>query len=81
MPSTITSTQTVTIKTDVQNSYPSIVCPIMAVLTPSSTFVSLSADYGTISLNASNISLPNDIGTKTFTLTVESLNYASSVTD
>jgi hypothetical protein len=53
----------------------------MAVLTPSSTFVSLSADYGTISLNASNISLPNDIGTKTFTLTVESLNYASSVTD
>jgi hypothetical protein len=71
----------VTIKTDVQNSYPAIVCGIQGTLTPSSTFVSLSGDSGTISVNAANISLPGDIGTKTFTLSVDSLLYGSSVTD
>ena len=50
-------------------------------MTPSSAFVSLSADSGTISVNAGSISLPGDIGTHAFTLTVDSLNYAALVTD
>jgi hypothetical protein len=41
----------------------------------------LSADYSTISLNAANISLPNHIGSKTFTLTVNSSNYVDTVMD
>jgi hypothetical protein len=56
------------------------VCPITGSLT-SCPFVTLSADSSTISLNAANISLPTDIGTRTLTLTVDSSNYASSVAD
>ena len=80
MPSAATSTQAVSIKTDVQNSYPAIVCGISGALTPAAAYISLSGDSSTISVNAANISLPTDIGTHTFTLTVNSLLYSSTVT-
>ena len=79
MPSVATTTQTVTILTDVQNLHPTIVCPITAILTPSAAFISLSGDYKTISVIAGSIVLPTDIGTNQFVLTVNSLNYLGSV--
>ena len=79
MPSSLTTTQTVTILTDVQSTYASIVCPITAVLSPSKAYASISADFKTISINASLIAV-SDSGTNAFTLTVNSSNFSSSVT-
>lgn len=53
MPSVATTTQTVTVKTDIENLYSAIVCPITATLTPASSYISLSGDYTTISVDAS----------------------------
>ena len=55
MPSFATSAQTFVIKTDVENAYPTIVCPITATLTPVTAYISLSANYSTISVDASKI--------------------------
>ena len=79
MPSSATSTQTVAIKTDVQIAHSAIVCPITATLTPSAAYISLSADYTTISVVASLIVKPTDYGTHTFTLTVNSSNFSGTV--
>ena len=53
MPSVATTTQTVTVKTDIENLYSAIVCPITATLTPAPLYISLSGDYTTISVDAS----------------------------
>jgi hypothetical protein len=42
---TETMLKTVKILTNVENFYPSIVCPITAVLTPTLSYITLSADY------------------------------------
>ena len=68
------------IKTDVQNSYPAIVCGINGALTPATAYASISADSSTISVNAASITLPTDIGSHAFTLTVTSKLYPGSVT-
>jgi hypothetical protein len=56
------------------------VCPIIANLNPSATYISLSNDYSTISVNAAAIIQPTDFGTHSFTLTVNSANFAGPVT-
>ena len=62
VPSVAISTQTVVIKTDVEVTYPTIVCPFtVTTLSPSAAYISFSAN--TISLNAASISLPGDLGT------------------
>jgi hypothetical protein len=55
------------------------VCPITAILTPASAYISLSADYKTISVNEALAITPTDLGTKGFTLTVNSLLFAGTV--
>jgi hypothetical protein len=80
MPSVATITKTVKILTDVQVAHPIIVCPIIATLNPSATYISLSNDYSTISVNAAAIIQPTDFGTHSFTLTVNSANFAGPVT-
>jgi hypothetical protein len=78
IPSSGTLTQNVIILTDVQVINPTLVCQIIATLTPSALYISLSADYSTISINPS-ILLNGDIGTHPFTLTVISANFSGSV--
>ena len=75
MPSTAITTQTVVIKTDIEVAHPTIVCPITAVLTPTAVFISLSADYKTISVDATQIAKPADYGTYSYVLTVNSSNF------
>jgi hypothetical protein len=70
MPSDAVSTQTFIIKTDVQIAHPAIVCPIVVTLTPSASYISITADYQTISVDASQITLTSDLGSNQFTLTV-----------
>ena len=72
--------QTVTIKTDVENNNPNIVCSIIVTLSPAAAFISLSGDYKIIALNAALIALPSDIGTHTFVLTVFSADFPGAVT-
>ena len=78
MPSTATSTEAVIILTDVQMLYPTIVCPITATLSPAKTFIALSGDFATISVDASQI-VVSDYGINTFTLTVNSANFPGYV--
>ncbi len=54
-------------------------CPIIATLTPLVAYISLSADYSTISVDTSVVMQPTDYGTHLFTLTVNSANFSSSV--
>ena len=68
-----------TIKTDVEIANPLIVCPITATLTPAAAFISLSADFKTISVNEALAITPADLGSNTFTLTVNSANFAGTV--
>ena len=79
IPSSLISTQTVAIKTDVELVYPLIACPIIATLTPSAAYINLAPDFKTISVNASLMVLPTDLGTHPFTLTVNSGNFSGSV--
>ena len=77
-PSVVTSTQTVVIKTDVEIANSAIVCPFtITTMTPSAVFMSLSAN--TISVNTALISLPGDLGTHAFTITVVSANFPGTV--
>ena len=78
VPSVATSTQTVLIKTDVEVTNSAIVCPFtITIMTPSAAYISLSAN--TISVNAALISLPGDLGTHAFTITVVSANFPGTV--
>ena len=58
-----------TILTDVQQAYPLIVCPVIANLSPTKNYISLSADYKTITLNAANLVSSTDYGVHTFKIT------------
>ena len=55
-------------------------CLITAALTPTAAYISLSADYTNIAVDATQIAKPADYGTHTFTLTVNSLNFSGTVT-
>ena len=77
--SLVSAVQTVVIKTDVEIAHPAIVCPITATLAPSTSYISLSADFKTISVDASKIVQPADNGTHSFTLTVNSANFSGAV--
>ena len=68
-----------TIKTDTEIANPSVVCPITAFLTPAAAYISLSADFKTISVNEALAITPADLGSNTFTLTVNSANFAGTV--
>jgi hypothetical protein len=59
----ISDAKTFVILTDVQISHPTIVCPITAILTPAAAYISLSANFSTISVYPSYIVQPTDIGT------------------
>jgi hypothetical protein len=48
-------------------------------LTPVATYISLSADFKTISVNEALAITPTDLGTKAFTLTVNSANFSGTV--
>lgn len=54
-----------------------IVCPIHATLTPSKAYISLSADFKTVSVDPALISKPSEIVKQTFTLTVTSPFYSN----
>jgi hypothetical protein len=77
MPSSAISTQNFTIKTDVQVTYPTIVCPIIATLTPSAAYISLSSNI--ISIDAALIQIPTDYGANPFTITVASSNFPGTL--
>ena len=79
LPSSAIATQTVTILTDIQVTHSSIVCPITATLSPSFAYISLSADYSTIAVNAALLTSPSDLGVDDFTLTVNSASFPTSV--
>ena len=66
IPSAATSTQSVTILTDVQVATPAIICAITATLTPAAAYISLSGDFTTISIDESLIANPADLGTNAF---------------
>jgi hypothetical protein len=73
---TETQVQNVKIWTDVERSHPSIICPITAVLTPSLPYISLSADFKTINVDASFAS-DLDVGLHPMTLTVSNPKFPS----
>jgi hypothetical protein len=77
IPSDEIATQNIKILTDVQIASTTIICPITATLTPSKAYISLSADFKTLSVQASYILKPTDYGTQSFTLNVNSANYPS----
>ena len=59
--------------------YPSIVCSLTVKLLPSRTYISLSADFSILTLNANKIDATADIGTTVFTIIVTSTTYTSTV--
>lgn len=69
-----TQTQAVKIWTDVERNH-AIICPINAVLTPALPYISLSADFTTILVDASFAS-DLDVGLHTMTLTVTNWVFA-----
>ena len=63
---------------------PSIICAFTATLTSPGTWppgapFSLSADYGTITVEADKLNLSTDLGTYAFTLTVTSASVPQVV--
>jgi hypothetical protein len=79
MPSAGPTNQLVTILTDIQNSYPSIVCPISGTLSPSKAWISFTNPN--LEVTHSSITLPADLGTYTFTLNVDSSTWPALVTN
>jgi hypothetical protein len=72
-------TQPVKIYTDVERAHPAIICPIVATLLPSKLFIILSTNYDLISVIESQITIPSDYGSHSFSLTVDSLDFADIV--
>jgi hypothetical protein len=79
MPSAGPTNQGVTILTDIQNSYPSIICPISGNLSPSKAWISFTNPN--LVVTHTSISLPADLGTYTFTLNVDSSTWPALVTN
>ena len=67
-------TQTIKILTDVELLYPTITCPISAVLAPSKPFITLKTDFTLLTVTGSN-TIETDSKIYTFTLTVTSPNF------
>jgi len=51
-------TQAVKIYTDLERSYPSIICPITATLSPNKAFITLSTNYDLITILHAQITKP-----------------------
>lgn len=49
-----------------------------AILTPAAAYISLSADYKTITVIKNNIVLPTDLGVHPFSVTINSVEYAGN---
>ena len=72
MPRSAALTQMIIIKTDVEINYPTIMCPfaVWTTLTPLALYISSAANI--ITIDATQILLPTDLGTHTFTMIVDS---------
>ena len=79
VPATGTELQTYTITTDVTQSNSSVLCNMAAVLTPAANYISLSADFRTITVDKANIVLPTDLGTHLFSIAIDSVNFSGTV--
>ena len=79
---TTKQTNTVKILTDVELQYPSIVCPIIAVIEPVLTFISISSDYKTLTVDEAVLTslIPQSVQTYSFTLRVTSPTFPALVT-
>jgi hypothetical protein len=82
-PSAVITPQTYTITTDQTLLDATVICNLSASLGPAvlPPYISLSPDGQTISVDASQISLPSDIGPHTFTLTIVSVDNFLTVSD
>ena len=80
--STKTSNQAVKIFTVVEQQHKTIICPISAQLTPSTSFIALSPDFKTISVDEGVLTqlLPGSVQSHAFVLSVSSLNFPNQVT-
>ncbi len=72
----VIKTQTVTIHSTSSSPSATIVCPVHATLTPLKAYISLSADFKTISIDPALINKPSEIVQQTFMLTVTSAIYS-----
>lgn len=74
--------QTVKILTDVELQYPTIVCPIVAVIVPILPFIAISADYKTLTVDEAVLTslIPQSVQTYSFTLQVTSPTFPALVT-
>lgn len=80
-PVTSSLTQSFSFTTDVTQAQPSIICAIQAVLSPSALYINLSVGMTTITIDGSKVTLPTDIGTHSFQVTISSSTYpAANVT-
>ena len=79
MPSVASTDQIIKIWTDVERLSAVSICPITATLTPSFAWMSLAGDFSKVTVNANNIVLPTHVGTHSFTLTVNELNWSANV--
>jgi hypothetical protein len=79
---TTKQTNTVKILTDVELQYPNIVCPIIAVIEPVLTFISISSDYKTLTVDEAVLTslIPQSVQTYSFTLQVTSPTFPALVT-
>ena len=69
-------TQTIKILTDIELLYPTITCPISAVLAPSKPFLTLKTDFTLLTVTGSNTT-ELDSKIYPFTLTVTSPNFSA----
>jgi hypothetical protein len=79
MPSVALTDQTIKIWTDVERTSAVSICPITATLAPNKAWMSLAGNFSKVTVNANNILLPTDVGTHSFTLTVNELNWSAFV--
>jgi len=73
--------QTIKVYTDIERQYPSIICPIDAVIVPSQSFISITSDSSTLTVDEAILTsmIPQSVQTYTFTLRVTSKPFSATV--
>jgi hypothetical protein len=78
-PSLATSTQTYVITNNQSLLFPSLVCNYVASVSPSAAYLSLNPNQLTVSVDASKIVLPTDLGVHSFTIKITSVDYPTTI--
>jgi hypothetical protein len=73
--------QTIKVFTDIERLHPTVICPINAVIVPSQSFITITSDSSTLTVDEKILTslIPQSVKTYEFTLRVTSMPFPALV--